>query len=80
MSVCVNLTQAPNKKMSVKDLVKQAAAAVKEQQQQQEHGGAAFASAHGQQELRRALKQRLKKEGGLRRVTVEDKMATYSSK
>lgn len=54
----------------MKQLVKQAAAAVLTARGE-------GASSPDDQQLRRALKQRLKKEG-LRRVTVEDKVAVYS--
>lgn len=54
----------------MKQLVKQAAAATRGK------GGAA--AELDDKRLRRALKQRLKKEGGLGRVTVVDNVATYS--
>lgn len=54
----------------MKELVKQAAAAVLVARGE-------GASSPSDQQLRRALKQRLKKEG-LRRVTVEDRVAVYS--
>eukprot|EP00752_Nemacystus_decipiens_P002331 g2204.t1 len=62
--------KAPNKQIAVKELVKQAAAAVLVAMGE-------GTSSPDDQQLRRALKQRLKNEG-LRRVTVEDKVAVYS--
>lgn len=59
--------------MAVKELVKLAAAAVLVARGE----GGGDSSSPDDQQLRRALKQRLKK-AGLRRVTVEDKIAVYS--
>lgn len=75
---CLIFHQAEDKRISVKELVKQAAAAVLVSRGTE--GSSTSSSKEHQpddQTLRRALKQRLKT-GGLRHVTVEGKMAVYS--